>query len=123
VTEAGVSRKGVEVAAGDVDGDGDDEIVAAVYTSANDTATIYVFGAAGVVSEFVVEAEGDNVNIAAGDIDFDGTMEIVVGNNARAGSSAVKVYNADGTFRGEFPAFDNVEINGVGVSLGQLMGE
>jgi hypothetical protein len=74
----------------------------------------------GVLFEFT-EMVNKGVDMAAADMDFDGTAEVVVGNNNGIGITVVRIYNSDGTYRGEFSAFDNPDIYGVRVSLGQII--
>jgi hypothetical protein len=83
------------------------------------------FNADGIkVHEFVAPVVSHVIEIAAGDIDFDGTAEIFIGDGSTdPNSSVILIYNADGTYRGEFPAFENVDVFGAKVSVGQLMGQ
>lgn len=119
---AGVSFSGVDISAGDLNADAVDEIIVATMSQPSvKNANVTVFGTDGTAAlEFSVSSE-KGVNIAAGDTDFDGIAEIVVCESAHPdSSSSVKIYNADGTFRSEFDAFDNLNTYGVRVSLGQL---
>jgi hypothetical protein len=128
VTDAGVFEAGasyaIDIAAGDLDADDVDEIiVSTIMKSDGRMAVVTAYTAGGIkVLEFTVSGSEKGVNLAAGDLDMDGSAEIVVGEGSHSkNTSVVRVYGADGVLKGEFNVFDNSDIHGVRVSLGQLV--
>jgi hypothetical protein len=121
----GYTNSYADLALGDINADGTDEVLISVFESNASSVTILGFSADGTkVLEFVVPVVGNSIEIAAGDINFDGTAEIMIGDGSSdPNSSVILIYNADGTYRGEFPAFDNADVSGAKVSVGQLMGQ
>ncbi len=116
-------RGGVDVATGDLDGDGRDEIV----TGAGPGGGPHVrgFNASGTpLAGFFAYDPGftGGVNVAAGDVDGDGRDEIVTGAGAGGGPS-VTVRRADGTLLASFFAYDPGFTGGVDVSTGDLDGD
>lgn len=119
---AGVSFGSTDIGAGDLDGDGTDEIIVTlVPDSSSKTATITAYRKDGSqVMSFDVEAPS-GVVISAGDTDFDGTSEIVVGDSGTSQApSRIRVYDAGGSLLSEFTAFDNKSVSGVKISLGEV---
>ncbi|MBN1889713.1 MAG: DUF11 domain-containing protein [Thermoflexales bacterium] len=95
-------------AAGDVDGDGDDEIIVGDRGD-----TIYVLNASGgVVGSFARDfEEGDG--LAAGDVNGDGQDEIIIGDR----NDHIVTYNESGTqlatFERDYEAFDGLAVGDV----------
>ena len=92
---------GVNVAAGDIDGDGIDEIIAGAGANKNNPARAKVFKADGSEipgADFIAFTTKYGVNIAAGDIDGDGKAEIITGKGIGSGNSTnIRVFkNVDG---------------------------
>jgi hypothetical protein len=117
---AGVSFLPADIAAGDVDADGTDEIIVTRLLSSSDTASmITAYEADGTqVLNFAGPAKG--VVIASGDIDMDGAAEVVVAEGpSRLSSTTITIYNADGSYRSDFKAYNNANIFGATVTLGQ----
>jgi hypothetical protein len=104
---------GIDVTAGDVDGDGTDEIITG--TGPNSGSHVKVFEPDGhLVSEFFAYPGYDTgVNVTAGDVDGDGNDEIITGTGPGWGTH-VKVFETNGTLVSEFFAYPG---NNVGVDV------
>ncbi len=117
-------RGGVLVAAGDLDGDGKDEVVTG--TGAGGGPRVRAFNAA--TGEQLVEFLAyestfrGGVVVAAGDTDGDGRDEIVTGTGP-GGGSAVSVFRADGAPVGRFLAGDAGDRGGAAIALGDVDGD
>lgn len=111
---------GVDVAAGDVDGDGIDEIITAAGPGGGPH--IRIFKVNGTeVGGFYAYAPGfiGGVRVAAADIDGDGNAEIITGAGA-GGSPQVRVFKADGTPLNSFYAYSQGFTGGIDVAAGDL---
>jgi hypothetical protein len=110
-------RGGVDVATGDVDGDGKSEIITAA--GAGGGPHIRIFDIAGkVLKEFFAydtKFHG-GVQVATGDLDGDGKAEIITGAGP-GGGPHVRVFNASGTVVKEFLAYTAMFRGGVDVAL------
>lgn len=117
----------VSIAAGDINGDGIDEIIAGVEARKND---IKIYDSDGtLISEFATGfsfsragynmPEGSGLNVASGDMDGDGVYEIVAGvGQPKSNRSDVKVFDAFGNEIADFKAMNsNV---GANVAVGDL---
>ncbi len=117
-------RGGIDVAAGDIDGDGVDEII----TGAGPTGGphVKVFESDGTPAAYGFLAYDDGfrggINVAAGDIDGDGIDEIITG--ARAGGGPhVKAFKPNGQMVSSFFPY-NVEFSGgVDVTSANVTGD
>lgn len=107
---------GAHVLMEDLDRDGRADVVSArngavrIAYGSGRTRTFYPFGSA---------YKGD-VTIAAGNLDRDEPFEVVCG---RAGSAAVRAFEQNGTFRGEWEAYVPWFRGGVNVAVGNLDGD
>ena len=121
--DAGISFEAADITAGDIDADGVDEILVTRLLGRSDTAShVTAFEADGTqVLDFAGPATG--IAIAAGDIDMDGAAEVVISDPG--GTTDVYIYNADGTYRSgsDFNAYNNPNIIGATVTLGQTTGQ
>jgi hypothetical protein len=116
---------GAVVAAGDVDGDGRDEIVTAPGPNISHTSLIRVFHQDGtLISQFIAyPTAGFGANVAAGDVDGDGRDEIVTAPGPDIShTSLIRVFRQDGTMISEFTAYPTAGF-GAAVAAGDLDGD
>jgi hypothetical protein len=115
-------KGGINIASGDVDGDGINEIV--VGAKSGGGAHVRVFNIEGKLkSQFFAFAPNlrSGVNIAVGDVNKDGIDEIVTTLDS-GNSSKIKIYNFKGNLINEFNAYDNMNI-AVNVAVGDISGD
>lgn len=116
---------GVNVAVGDVDGDGAGEIVTAPQYGGGPH--VRVFDGSGKIDQTVGFYVYDKtftggVNVAVGDIDGDGKADIVTG-NGEGGSPHVRVFTGNGIWKGlDFYPFPEDMRGGVSVAVGNVDG-
>ena len=104
--------QGLQVATGDVDADGEDEI----FITRADWSAVHVFDSSGSLeAEIEVESARGVLNIAAGDVDGDGADEIVV-SRGYGSVPYVSVYEVDGKRVGHFMVYAESMDRGVYVS-------
>ncbi|MEK7516456.1 MAG: S8 family serine peptidase [Patescibacteria group bacterium] len=116
-------RGGVSVAAGDIDGDGKDEIITGA--GKDGSPEVRIFRSNGqLVKSFLAYAPGfrGGIDVAVGDIDGDGTDEIVTA-PGRGGGPHVRAFRGDGSVLQSFFAYDASVRAGVVVALGDLNGD
>jgi len=116
-------RGGVQVAAGDVDGDGIDEIVTA--PGPNGNSNVKVFDIEGnVKADFFAYDKNfqGKVNVAVGDVDGDGIDEIITGAGP-GGGPHVRVFDGQGNVKFHFFAFNKNFLGGVNVAVGDVDGD
>lgn len=93
------SRTGVDVAAGDFDGDGIDDVAVSQLANGEAWTKIYKYNdQQTILGEFRAYGEGveTGVNITAFDIDYDGRAELITG-PGMGGGPQVRIFEADGT--------------------------
>jgi len=111
-------RGGVNVAGGDVDGDGLDEIITGPGKGVE--SEIKVFDLSGnLKNSFVVYPPKflGGANVAVGDVDGDGQDEIITGAGP-GGGPHVRVFDGQGNFKFHFFAFNKNFLGGVNVAVG-----
>lgn len=119
------NEDGGTVALGDVNGDGEQEVV--VGAGPGSLPVVKVFSSRGEeLSSFSAFPDHINIglNVACGDLNNDGTDEIVVGTN-RGGGPMVRIFDMDGTelFTPGFFAYDDNFRGGVNVAVGNIDGK
>lgn len=119
-------RNGVKVAAGDVDGDGKDEIITG--TGDGSGPHVRIFEADGSVQSpgfFAYQKHfRGGVNVATGDLDGDGIDEIIAGAGVNGGPH-IRVFDNDGNpkLTAGFFAYDPAFRGGVTVAAGDIDGD
>jgi hypothetical protein len=120
---------GINIAVGDIDGDGLPEIFTAPGPGPNNPGVVSIWKYASdtrleLRNTFKTFAGGYGVNIAAGDTDGDGYAEIVIGTGPDPkNTSKVRIYRSDGTLVQEFVPYDGKHSYGVTVASGDLDGD
>jgi subtilisin family serine protease len=115
------SRSGVNVASGDVNGDGVYEII----TSQNqgETSLIKIFSGDGkkLINQFLAYHPSfrGGVNVASGDVNGDGVYEIITGAGP-GGGPHVRIFDYLGNVKGQFFAYDKNFRGGVNVASGDV---
>lgn len=115
-------RGGVNLASGDVDGDGTDEIITG--TSTGRAAHIRVFNGRGQLeNQFFAFPESFRlgINLASGDVDNDGQSEIVAAPVDSAGPH-VRIFNGRGQLEGQFFAYPQTYRLGLNLTVADLDG-
>jgi len=111
---------GVNIAAADVNGDGNDEIIAAQASNGNSEVKIFN-GRGGFLGSFYAYGNKFNggLNIDTGDVDGDGEDEIVTG-LAAGKIPEVRIFKAIGVLQGQFLAYPKTFLGGVKVTAANV---
>ena len=115
-------RGGVNIAAGDINGDGVDEIITGA--GAGGGPHVRIFDSSGkVLGQFFAYDKNfrGGVNVAAGDVNGDGKDEIIVGAGV-GGGPHVRIFNSAGAIEGQFFAYDRNFRGGVRVATADIDG-
>ena len=119
-------RGGLSLAAGDVDGDGADEIIIAPSNGGGPHVRVYKYSDGSFshyASWFAYTPElFTGIEVYAGDVDGDGADEVVTTTKSGA-TPHVRIFNGDGTFVNHFFAFAEAFKGGVNVTLGDYNGD
>jgi len=118
------SKTGVDVATGDVDGDGKDELITGAHTTDGARIAIHKVNGSTVskVREFgTFPGFKYSVTVAAGDVNGDGKAEIITAAGVK-GEPRVNVFSATGTVLSTKYVFDQSFRGGVDVAVGDVTG-
>ena len=109
-------RGGIDVAAGDVDGDGIDEIIATPLDDASPLVRVLTKEGL-ILNEFFAYGESfkGGLHVAAADLNGDGRAEIVTGPN-RGGGPQVRIFRPDGSVITQFFAYGKTFRGGIDVA-------
>ncbi|MFH1610737.1 MAG: S8 family serine peptidase [Patescibacteria group bacterium] len=113
-------RGGLSVASGDLDRDGDIEVVVGLGKGTHPW--FKIFSEEGELqSQFMAYADGfrGGVEVAIGDVDGDGLKEIITG-AGQGGGPHIRIFSHNGTLKNHFFAFDKHFWGGVEVASGDV---
>ncbi len=113
----------VNVATGDIDGDGDEEVITGVARYGGPDIRVFDEGGT-LLRQFYayVGSYNGGVHVAAGDVDGDGRDEIVTGTNVGAGPHT-RVFRDDGSSVAEWNSYIGTFLGGVRVATGDVDGD
>ncbi len=118
-----IFRGGVHIAAGDISGGGQAEIITGAGLGGSPQVRIFAVNGE-LQGQFF--AYGQNfrggVNVAVGDIDNDGQAEIITGAGL-GGGPQVRIFDKSGKVKGQFFAYDKNFRGGVNVAVGDIDGD
>ena len=116
-------KGGVNLASGDVNGDGQPEIVTAAGAGGGPHIKIFDLNGRLLGQWFAFkETFRGGVKVACADVNHDGAEEIIAVQGAD-GDSEVKIFNAKGQMLGSFYAYDNKFRGGLNLATGDIDGD
>ena len=116
-------RGGVYVALGDVDGDGEDEIITG--PGVGQEPLIKVFSSKGQLESSFLAYDKNfkgGVSVAVGDVNNDNKLEIITGPISRGGPH-VRIFSGQGEFMSDFFAYDKSYHGGIKISASDINGD
>ncbi|MFA6272190.1 MAG: FG-GAP-like repeat-containing protein [Patescibacteria group bacterium] len=118
-------RTGIRVAAGDLNGDGIDEIVTGTgYGAGTHVRTFTGTGEMTFTPGFFVYGKDDRtgIKVAVGDVDGNGKAEIITG-SGKTREPEVRMYDRFGNFISSFAPFPSTFKNGIKIGSGDIDGD
>ncbi|MBI5466578.1 MAG: S8 family serine peptidase [Candidatus Kerfeldbacteria bacterium] len=116
-------KQGLNIASGDVDGDGQPDIITAPRPGGGPH--IRIFNQKGEI-EFQFMAMNEKfrggLSVASADFTGDGKAEIVIG-PGKGSANLVRIYDGDGTLRYQFMPYEPSYLGGVNVAAGDVDGD
>lgn len=117
-------RGGVNVAIGDIDGDGEEDIV--VMPASSGGAQVRIFSLAGALKGqfFAYDHKlRGGYHLALGDLNNDGKDEIIVTPSRGVASGDVRVFTQEGVLRMQFFAYANTPLSDISIVVGDTDGD
>ena len=116
-------KGGVNLASGDINNDGQQEIITAAGLGGGPHVRIFDIKGK-LVGQFFAFSSNfrGGVNLASADVNNDGKDEIIAA-QASAGNSEIKIFNGKGGFLGSFYAYDNKFKGGINIAVGDVDGD
>ena len=114
-------KGGVNVATGDLNGDGIDEIITGTGPGSSTHVAIFTMQGTYIGGFFAYPGYNVGVNVSTGDMNGDGKDEIITGTGPGS-STNVKVFSSNGTELNSFFAYPGYNV-GVNVAVGDVIGD
>lgn len=116
-------RCGLDVAMGDVDNDGVDEIITGPKKGCGPHVKVFEANGTPLGAFFAYDPKlRDGIRVSSGDVDGDGTDEIITVPGKGSGPQ-VKAFELNGTITQSFFAFDSKYRDGVDIASGDIQGD
>jgi len=112
----GKFKGGTSLAAGDINGDGNDELIVGAGPGGGPQVEVYSQSGSRLLSFFTLnKTTTAGIYLGAGDLNDDGLAEIIVG--PQSGQPTVEIYSATGRRLNKFTAFEKSYTGGVRVTI------
>ncbi|MFA6587825.1 MAG: S8 family serine peptidase [Patescibacteria group bacterium] len=119
ITSSSKNQKGVVVASGDLDANGQMEIVTAFQKGADSTIRVYDKKGDQLTSFYAyAKSFKGGVSLAIGDVNADGKDEIVTGTDT--GKAHIRIFDLNGLLISQFSAFTSSYSGGVRLAIGDV---